>query len=99
MSGIYCVGNKIISYKRKRVHIYRSYTFGNTLFFLRYTSIYKGGGLEVSFMKQVFIFMKPVLILIPNMKVAFLNKTFESVVLPWGRWRYYPRFHFPPPSP
>jgi len=78
--GIYCIENKIISYKRKIFPIYRSYTFGNILFFLR--CIYKGGGWEVSFMKQVFIFMKLVLILIPDMKVAFLNKTFESVVLP-----------------
>lgn len=52
----------------------------NILFLIRY--IYKEEGWEVSFMKQVFIFMKLVLILIPDMKVAFLNKTFESVVLP-----------------
>jgi hypothetical protein len=79
MSGVYCIGNNIISYKRRIFHVYRSYRFGNILFFLRH--IYKDKGWELSFMKQVFVFMKLVLILIPDMKVAFLNKTFESVVL------------------
>jgi len=48
-------------------------------------------------MKQVFIFMKLVLILIPDMKVAFLNKTFESVVLPWGKMAILPTLSLPTP--